>query len=207
MNSQDFFNHFYKKSSEHSYSKSLLHFFEDFVRARLLENNENDKMYQVLDLGAGSYSLFEDIQHLNSKVLAIDFSKEAIQKAPRSKITYNEMDIGSNSFLGANKYDLVFDSHCLNCIVDETSRSSAFKNIYHALNDNGFFASELMIQPEFNHVLIPYKMIQSTLEIEQVLISHGFKIKYFSISKESGFVSVVNGVEIKCDLLRVIVQK
>jgi hypothetical protein len=64
-----------------------------------------------------------------------------------------------------------------------------------------------MIQPIGEHVSMPYKSIKSAQEIEQTFISHGFKIIYFMISSESGFSNSVGGIEVKCDLLRIIAKK
>ncbi|MBC7539547.1 MAG: class I SAM-dependent methyltransferase [Bacteriovorax sp.] len=202
MNSKDFFNQFYKKTKEHSYSKSLYTFFENNVRPRLTQND-----LKILELGSGYFSLFEDITNLSADITAIDFSSLAIAKAPKSKITYKEVNIVESTFFNEAKYDLVFDSHCLNCITNEDDRDNAFKNIYSSLKADGLFASELMIQPEVGSVSMPFKMIKTAVELEQEIISHGFKILYFMISKESGFTSIVEGREIKCDLLKLVVQK
>jgi hypothetical protein len=45
------------------------------------------------------------------------------------------------------------------------------------------------------------------MELEREILSHGFKILYFVISRQSGFTSLVEGVEVRCDLLRVIGRK
>jgi SAM-dependent methyltransferase len=202
LNSKDFFNQFYKKTKEHSYSKSLYTFFEENVRPRLILDD-----LKILDLGSGYFSLFEDITNLSADVTAIDFSSLAIAKASKSKITYKEVNIVENTFFNEAKYDLVFDSHCLNCIANEDDRDNAFKNIYSALKTGGIFASELMIQPETGAVSMPFKMIKTAVELEQEIISHGFRILYFSVSSESGFASVIEGKEVKCDLLKLIAQK
>lgn len=202
MNSKDFFDQFYKKTKEHSYSKSLYTFFEEIVRPRLSLNN-----LKILELGSGYFSLFEDIENLKADVTAIDFSSRAIAKAPKSKISYKEVNIVDSLFFNEAKYDLVFDSHCINCITNEGERDIAFKNIHTALKTDGIFASELMIQPEEDPVSMPYKVIKTALELEQEIISHGFRILYFTISRDSGFTSVVAGKEIKCDLLKLVAQK
>lgn len=202
MNSKDFFEQFFKINTKHSYSQSLLLFFEEIVRPRLCGNQLN-----ILDIGAGNYSLFEDVQKLNAKITAIDFSQNAIDFAPQSSISYLQGDITDAKFFSTANYDLLFDSHCLNCLTTEEQRDLAFKNIYLALVTGGIFASEMMIQPIGAHVSMPFKMIKSALELEQEIISHGFKIVYFMISRDSSFATMVDGVERKCDVLKIVAQK
>ncbi|MDD4973173.1 MAG: class I SAM-dependent methyltransferase [Bacteriovorax sp.] len=202
MNSKDFFDQFYQKTKEHSYSKSLYTFFEEIVRPRLSTSD-----LVILELGSGHFSLFEDISDLQAEVTAIDFSSSAIALAPKSKISYKEVSLVDGLFFNEAKYDLVFDSHCINCITNEEERDIAFKNIYASLKVDGLFASELMIQPDVDQVSMPFKMIKSTQDVEQEIISHGFRILYFTISRDSGFTSVVDGKEIKCDLLRLVAEK
>lgn len=202
MNSKDFFEQFFKINTKHSYSKSLLIFFEDIVRSRLATNQ-----LSILDIGAGNYSLFEDVLRLNAKITAIDFSKNAIACSPQSSISYLEGDITDATFFSAANYDLIFDSHCLNCITTEEQRDLAFNNIYLALGNGGIFASEMMIQPIGAQVSMPFKIIKSAHELEQEIISHGFKIVYFMISRDSSFATIIDGVETKCDVLKIVALK
>lgn len=202
MNSKDYFEKYFKSNKGNTYSKSLLEFFETVVRARLPSNK-----LIILDLGSGNYSLFEDVSNLNAEITAIDFSTNAVKNAPISNIRYIEVDVTKHNFFKDSKFDLIFDSHCFNCITDETNRNEAYQNIYRALKCDGLFSSEMMVQPTGPKVSMPYKAIKTTLEIEQELISHGFKILYFNISRDSGFISEINGIEIKCDLLKIVAQK
>ena len=202
MDAKDFFNQFYKKAQVLSFEKSLLSFFNDNVFGRMPEKELN-----ILDLGGGFYSLFEEIHNLKGYVTSIDFSAEAINRAPESKINYLEMNILDSDFFKAEQFDLIFDSHCLNCITDQAERDISFKNIYSALSADGIFATELMIQPSIDPVMMPFKCIKTAMDLELEILSHGFKIMYFVISKECGFTNVVEGEEIQCDLLRVIARK
>ncbi len=202
MNSKEFFNQFYQTTKDHYYSQSLFTFFNQIVFSKLPQRE-----LKILDIGSGSYSLFEDCTGLNAHVDAIDFSKTAISNTPISKINYKLLDITDAHHFNFPFYDLIFDSHCLNCITSEDDRENAFKNIYSALVVGGIFASEIMIQPIGEHVSMPFKSIKSAQEIEQTFVSHGFKIIYFMISSESGFSNSIGGIEVKCDLLRIIAKK
>lgn len=202
LKSLDVFENFFKKNKSHTYSLSLKSFFLDIVQYRI--GSEHCK---ILDLGAGNYSLFEDIPDLNAEVWALDFSHAAIINSPQSRIKYREGSVVDSSFFPVGEYDLIFDSHCLNCITDEVERDLAFKNIYQGLATGGIFASEMMTQSIGSNVSMPFKIIKTTLDLEQEILSHGFKILYFMISRDSAFINEIDGIEVKCDLLKVVATK
>ena len=202
MNSKDLFNQLYRSKTGQSYSRSLFDFFLKIVRPRLSGSD-----LKILELGSGNYSLFEDVLDLNAEITAIDISSIAIESAISSKINYQEINILDSKHFAVAKYDLIFDSHCLNCIESDDERSIAFKNIYSSVKSGGFFASEIMVRPESGFVSMPFKMIKSSHQIELELIYHGFKIQYFLISNEISFSTLVGGEEIKCDVLRIIAKK
>lgn len=202
MDAKDFFEKFFKMNKGKSYSTSLKIFFEDNVRSKLPA-----KELDILDIGSGNYSLFEDVENLDSVITAIDFSSNAVKNAPDSRIKYIMDDVTKHNFFKGSEFNLIFDSHCFNCITDEIKRKEAYRNIYRLLKSEGLFASEMMVQPIGTKVSIPYKMIRTAHDIEEELISHGFKIIYFMISKDSGFMSEIDGIEIKCDLVKIIAKK
>ncbi len=202
MNSKEIFEAYFKSHTGHVYSLSLLSFFKDIIRPRL-----NSVNLTILDLGPGNYSMFEDADIENSKIDAIDFSSFAINSAPKSRIHYIEGNISDSEFFKEEKYDLIFDSHALNCIINTKDRESVFKNIYFGLKSDGLFASELMVQPINENISMPLKMIKTSHDLEAEIIKHGFKIVYFLISKNFSFVNEMDGIEIKTDMLRIVCQK
>lgn len=165
------------------------------------------KKLKILDIGAGHYSLFEDVENSDAEIIALDFSKNAIRNAPQSKISYRCSNVIESTFFPEKRYDLIFDSHCLNCIITKEERILAFKNIYSALSSNGLFASEMMVQPTDKNISMDYKWIPLANEIEDELISYGFKIKYFMIESGLSFSHQTRDGELCCDLLKVIVEK
>lgn len=205
LNARDYFENFFKLNKAPSYSKSLKDFFLEIVWPRLPRHSENP--LHIIDLGPGNYSLFEDIPDLNANIAAIDFSVNAVASAPQKNICYIEANVTDPINFKVNSSDLIFDSHCLNCITDEAERSQVFRNIYQALSLGSLFACELMVQPIGQNISMPFKKIKTAMELEQEIISHGFKIIYFMISKDSGFSSVVDGLEVKCDVLKIVAQK
>jgi SAM-dependent methyltransferase len=208
----DYFDSFYRKAKEKNdndkkaYSKSLLTFFNENV-AQFLSKYLLDENFSILDIGCGTYSVFEDLPQLNCNVLAVDFSAEAISQAPNSNIHYQLENITHLKFSSEGKFNLIFDSHCLNCITQEMDRKIALQNLFRALKPGGLFASELMVQPIGKNVEMPHKKIKTARELEEELTVHGFKIQFFMISKDSLFTNEFDGLEVTCDLLRVVAKK
>lgn len=174
----------------------------------MLEKISNSAL-TILDIGCGNYSIFEDISNLpgKSSVDAIDFSSNAIKNSPTSSINYQEISILETESFSKLKYDLIFDSHCLNCITNNDERDIAYRNIFYSLKSGGIFASEMMVQPIANKVAMPFKKILTAVELEAEILKVGFKIKFFMISQNNVFSTNVDGEEIKCDLLRIVAQK
>lgn len=200
MNSSLPFDDFYRLHNEKHISSSLLTFFNTDVLPRL------KKIESVLEIGCGNYSLFEECKLL-AKITAIDFSPVAIDQAPKSNIIYQMRSITEENFFSEGEFDLIFDSHCMNCLVQHWDRERAFNNIFKTLKNDGIFAGEFMVQPISGQVEIPLKMIKTARELEEEILSHKFKIIYFMISKDSSFVDEANGEKIFCDVLRVIATK
>lgn len=199
LNSLEKFNQFYSLEKDRTYESSLKDFFQAEVRSRLLEASPN-----ILDLGPGSKSLFEDLEF--TSVTAIDFSSVAIEKAglqAEVQVNYQLRDITKENSIEKESYDLIFDSHCLHCIEDESLRKIAFQNIYSGLKPNGIFCAEMMTSAGKNECIIPFKYVRSSLVLEEEILSYGFKINYFMIVRDLKFENA-NG---KCDLLRVIGRK
>ena len=167
--------------------------------------NRLPKEAQILDLGAGSKSLFEEELGLDKNlVTAVDFSSAAILKAQeKSPIKYLEMDITTPEIFGCELYDLIFDSHCLHCITDKDKRKSAFKNIFNSLKPKGLAAFEMMVFPSGESFVLPGKYVVDARELELEILAYGFKIKYFMIVTNSFFESE----SIRCDLVRIILGK
>jgi 2-polyprenyl-3-methyl-5-hydroxy-6-metoxy-1,4-benzoquinol methylase len=190
------FDKYYEFNKSFSCDASLLQFFNDDVLSKLNSNSA------ILEVGCGNYSIFEDIAKNDFKITAIDFSSVAIKQAPKSHVNYLQVSLIDDLFFDAPKYDLIFDSHCLNC-VEKLNFMKAFRNIFKSLNSSGIFASEIMIQPVGYKVVTENNTILDCREIELMLIESGFKIVYFVISKSKVFFVDNKSV----DLLRFIAIK
>lgn len=200
MESKKIFDDFYATHSEKHFSRGLLQFFETVLRDRV---NHAEK---ILDLGCGNYSFFEEVKNLNAVVTAVDFSQRAINQAPKSNIIYQVKSLSEKNIFPKGEFDLIMDSHCMNCLVQDKDRTTAYENIFRALKRDAIFASEMMVRPVDKNIAIPFKRIKTARELEEEILSNKLKIIYFMITKDS-FVNVVNGEEIICDVLRVIAKK
>lgn len=202
LDSQSAFNDYYSKNLNPQFTNELFTFFEEKILPRLPAES-----LRVLEVGGGNYSIFEKWNNEDSEIVSIDFSSKAIKNSPVSKINYLEKDVTANPFLSMNDFDLVFDSHCFNCILDSEKRKLAFNNVFQVLKADGLFAGEFMIQASGNRVEIPYKKILRSHDLEEEFKANGFKILYFVIHSNKKFYSEVNSSEIYCDLVQVIARK
>jgi 2-polyprenyl-3-methyl-5-hydroxy-6-metoxy-1,4-benzoquinol methylase len=196
MFKQEDFDHYFSLNPSTKYSLSLLDFYKTCVSDKIIKNSS------VLELGCGNYSIFEDVTDNFLDITAIDFSKVAIENAPKSKVEYRQISVTDSSFFEESKFDLIFDSHCLNCIPSEDF-FGVLTNIFGSLKPNGIFASELMVQPDRFKIVSPNKTIYDCREVEMKLIEIGLKINYFIVSTSCNF--EVDGM--KVDLLRFVARK
>lgn len=199
LNSLEQFNQLYRHEKEAVFARSLLDFFQTSVAPRLMSNGP-----KVLDLGPGTRSIFEETALLKSNITALDFSDVAVEKANSSTgINYILGDISEPGILKDHTFDLIFDSHCLHCLLDPKKREQAIINIYQALANEGLFCAEMMVQSPGKKADFPMKYVPDARTLEEEILGHGFKILYFMIVPGLAF---ANGGE-ECDLLRVIARK
>lgn len=206
LNLLEHYNSFYKLNNEATFNKSLLNFYHDKLAPQL-----NSGLLHILELGCGSKSVFENVDNNQLKVTAIDFSEEAIQIAKQknpSLIRYVCASISNDDFykkieLEFETVDLIFDAHCMHCLVDPLDRRKAFAHIKSLLKKDGLFASEMLISPKSISGSQTHKYEVTAFELEQELIAAGFKIKYFVVMP--GYFLESEGR--KFDLLRVILVK
>jgi SAM-dependent methyltransferase len=160
----------------------------------------------ILDLGSSKCSIFEEINNLMYSVDGIDISN-SVESFHFKNINYMYGDIRVSSYFKVNFYDLVFDSHCFHCLMTRYDQEIALKNIFNSLKSGGVFSAEIMVQPSSKKVTFPNRQILETIEIENLILSTGFSIVYFSIVTSNLFYTEVNGDEIECDMLRLIAKK
>jgi SAM-dependent methyltransferase len=206
LNLLEHYNLFYKINGERTFDKSLLHFFNEKLLPQL-----NEDTIDLLEIGCGTQSLFESVVHKNILITAIDFSSEAINIARSgsdSRIQYVCASISShelflNKQFNQEAFDIIFDSHCLHCLVEPRERQRAYSNIKNLLKKDGLFASEMLITSKSSINSQSLKYESTAFELEQELIAAGFKIKYFVVIP--GYFLESEGK--KFDVLRVILEK
>lgn len=195
---------------------ALWNFFKDIVVPRINKIEE----CRILELGAGDQSSFDgrnwneiggqpySIVALDKKYKSLTISQDLVGELPPIPdplLNYIPGDI-TQKISGA-PYDLVFDSHCIHCLISKEERQKAWHNLYHSLKEGGIVAGEMMAAhkfmqfnlPFFYHEeekvlfkvfgdkLVPLRKILNHLEIEEEILSAGFQIEYFFFAKGRKF--------------------
>lgn len=118
----------------------------------------NTKGQRALDLGCGTGTSAFQFADLGFDVTGFDISETAIQmalqfsEAQNRRIKFQVQDILNLEKLD-QKFDLIYDSHCLHCIVFEKDRSQVLSGVKSILNKNGYFILDTMvIHPQMNIV-------------------------------------------------------
>ncbi len=204
-----YYDDFYRTHKNFKFEKSLL----DFINLKGRDYLQKDSL-KILDLGPGTYSLFEELSLIKAEIVAVDFSSEAIRNTPaQSQIKYFQDDLSNKDFLqkySKNYFNLIFDSHCFHCIVTPQKRRVAFKNVYDLLAEDGVFMGEMMIQSQPDSRVHPLKYIPTAQVIEEELIKAGFKINYFLVVRDLIFDlsdGSEKGISEEVELLRIVATK
>ena len=96
------------------------------------------------------------LAQMGFNVLGVDISETAIEMANQFakdqelEMTFQVADILELSKI-QQKFDLVYDSHCLHCIVFETDRENVLKGVKDSLNKKGIFILDTMVMPAMGH--------------------------------------------------------
>ena len=107
---------------------------------------------KALDLGCGTGTTAFVLSKLGFSVTGIDISETAIQMG-RDLAKQQNLDIQFviDDLLKIKnlreKFDLIYDSHCLHCIVFDEDRKKAFSEIRKLLNPSGLFILDTMVMP------------------------------------------------------------
>lgn len=182
-------------------NNSLELFVQNDLIPRLCNHNLLSDL-DVIELGAGDISYFYNTP---VKTLSlVDFSSTSCEllKTRYPKSCVFQLDL-CNSNLEINSYDVALDSHCLHFIEIE-KRQTYLNNIYNSLKQEGIFCGEFIISKNDYSYSKKYRFINSLRNFEEELISLGFKIRYFYVSKSQEFVL---GDGEYCDVVKVMAQK
>jgi 2-polyprenyl-6-hydroxyphenyl methylase/3-demethylubiquinone-9 3-methyltransferase len=108
---------------------------------------------KALDLGCGSGTTAFTMAKVGFSVTGIDVSETAIIMARDLALKQNlkiHFEIGDILQLENRneKYDLIYDSHCLHCIVFEEDRRKVLTGVKASLNDSGIFILDTAVITE-----------------------------------------------------------
>ncbi|NOT80336.1 MAG: class I SAM-dependent methyltransferase [Bacteriovoracaceae bacterium] len=111
---------------------------------------------KALDLGCGTGTTAFVLSKLGFEVWGIDISETAIEMAndlaikQNLKINFSNADILELGLLN-EKFHLIYDSHCLHCIVFEDDRMKVLNGIYESMLPSGrFILDTMVIEEDFN---------------------------------------------------------
>lgn len=111
---------------------------------------------KALDLGCGTGTTAFVLSRLGFEVTGVDISETAIAMGQdlalqqNLKINFIQGDVLELNKLN-QKFDLIYDSHCLHCIVFEEDRMRVLKGVKSALNEGGIFILDTMVMPSEPH--------------------------------------------------------
>lgn len=123
---------------------------EEAIQPFIEELFVDRKGKRALDLGCGSGPTAHFLDDLGFKVVGIDVSPTAIELAKAMSAEFNRKidyvcgDVTALEQFGP-VFDLVYDSHCLHCIVSEGDRLKTFKAIQRSLAPGGYFLLDTMV--------------------------------------------------------------
>lgn len=105
---------------------------------------------KALDMGCGSGTTAFTLAKLGLHVSGIDISSTAIEMACELaaaldlKIQFQVGDVLQLEDLN-EKFDLIYDSHCLHCIVFDEDRRRVLDGVKNSLNNSGIFILDTMV--------------------------------------------------------------
>ncbi len=138
----------------------------EYLRKTTQELLKPLKGKKALDLGCGTGTTAFTLAKLGFEVTGIDISQTAIEmahelaKKQKLDIRFEAGDVLQLCNL-KSKFDLIYDSHCLHCIVFDEDRSKVLTEIQKSLTDSGFFILDTMIstqdfKPSFDQNLLRF---------------------------------------------------
>ena len=114
---------------------------------------------KALDLGCGTGTTAFMLAQMGMDVTGVDISDTALEmgrdlaKQQNLNIHFTKADVLQLETL-KQKFDLIYDSHCLHCIVLEEDRHKVLAGAKQALNPGGIFILDTMVVPNEPHNLV-----------------------------------------------------
>jgi 2-polyprenyl-3-methyl-5-hydroxy-6-metoxy-1,4-benzoquinol methylase len=140
-----------RQKGEAGWMKKTFEDFRDGKTDKIIQNYVSSYFQMTtglsaLDLGTGSGPTAHTLHDLGFKVTGIDICPSAIELAREiARKEGKEINFEIADVLKINqKFDLIYDSHCVHCVVLDEDRKSFFKAIHSSLNENGVFILDSM---------------------------------------------------------------
>lgn len=114
---------------------------------------------KALDLGCGTGTTAFMLARMGMDVTGVDISETALEMGrdlamqQNLKIQFTKADVLQLEKL-KQKFDLIYDSHCLHCIVFEDDRQKVLTGAKNALTPGGVFILDTMVVPNEPHNLV-----------------------------------------------------
>lgn len=111
---------------------------------------------KALDVGCGTGTTAFMLSRMGMDVTGVDISETAIEmgrdlsKQQNLNINFVRGDVLELDKLN-QKFDLIYDSHCLHCIVFEDDRQKVLTSAKKSLSDGGIFILDTMVMPNEPH--------------------------------------------------------
>lgn len=127
-----------------------------YLIAEVEKNFSKTNGKKALDLGCGTGTTAFILAQLGFRVLGVDISETAIElgnkfaKEQQLDIAFQVGDVLELEKF-QQKFDLVYDSHCLHCIVFESDREKVLAGVKNSLDKNGIFILDTMVMPAMGH--------------------------------------------------------
>lgn len=111
---------------------------------------------KALDIGCGTGTTAFMLSRMGMDVTGIDISETAIamgEELSRTQALNIKFVVGDVLHLEKlnQKFDLIYDSHCLHCIVFDEDRQNVLTGAKKSLVDGGIFVLDTMVMPEVPH--------------------------------------------------------
>jgi len=117
----------------------------EYLKSAIVKWSQKDKIdRRALDLGCGTGTTAFTMAQMGYDVTGIDISETAIEMArdlataQNLKIRFAVGDILKLDEL-KQRFDLIYDSHCLHCIVFDEDRQKVYNGVKNSLSENGLF--------------------------------------------------------------------
>ena len=111
---------------------------------------------KALDVGCGTGTTAFMLSNMGMDVTGVDISETAIEmgrdlsKQQNLNINFVRGDVLELDKL-YQKFDLIYDSHCLHCIVFEDDRQKVLTSAKKSLSEGGIFILDTMVMPNEPH--------------------------------------------------------